>query len=364
MRIPIHIWLLALALLLSAGLVQAQPEQPTPAPPGPTLNAVLSRGEVYCGVSADQPGFSYLDPNTAEIRGFNADLCRALGAAIFGSPMAVQLRLVTADEGLQAVAAGELDIFLQLVTWNLTLDSTNSLEFGPVLFTQGQTFMVRADGPLADWPNLDGATICLVEGSPAAQYLPGEMARRGLIYQPVTLPTAEAALEAFAAGRCQALTAGLIELETLRRRLSAAADYRVWQGDQLPYTAEPLAPVYRAGDHQWADIVEWTYLGLVQAEQLGINSQTISDRARRPQETDAAYSARVGGDTARLLDAKLGLGWRLGLRGDFMAAVITQIGSYAEIYDRNLGAGGDLTLERGLNRLWRDGGLLYPPPWQ
>lgn len=364
MRTSLHRWLLALALLLSAGIARAQPETPTPVPPGPTLNAVLSRGEVYCGLSADQPGFGYLDPNTAEIRGFHADLCRALGAAIFGSPLAVQLRLVTPEEGLQALAAGELDVLLHNIPWTLTLDSANGLAFGPVLFHNGQTFMARADGPLLDWPNLDGAIICLVENSPAAQYLPGAMASRGLSYQLVTLATPEAALEALTTGRCQALTADLIQLETLRRRLPNAADYRVWQGSIPPYTAEPLAPIHRDGDPQWADIVAWVYQGLVQAEQLGVTSETILDQVRRPQEVDAAYSARVGGDIARLLDARLGLGWRLGLPSGFMAAVIAQVGNYAEIYARNLGPAGDLTLERGQNQLWRDGGLLYPPSWQ
>ncbi len=350
-------------ILAAAPLAAAQSTEPL-AKPGVTLNSVLARGQVACGVNQEVRGFGYLDPNTGQIRGLEVDLCRALAAAVFGDASAVQLVPFVGDGGQAALEAGELDVLLHTVVWSLTTDARPLLDFGPAAFYSGQTFIVRADGDLQDWPDLDGAVICVADGSVAAASLRPAMIRRGLNYQPVVLPTAAEAMTAFTEGQCQAYSAGLVELENARQRSADPAAYTVWQGRERLYTLETFAPVYRSDDAQWRDIVDWTLLGLVAAEQLGVSSENINNLVRQPDELDAAYTARVSLDVARLLDKSLGLGANLALSNDFMVAVLREVGNYGEIYARHLGASSDLVIGRGLNLLWRDGGLLAAPTWR
>jgi general L-amino acid transport system substrate-binding protein len=335
-------------------------QAPTPQPPGPTLSAVQARGEVLCGVHQDLPGFGFLDPNTGDVRGFDVDFCRALAAAIFGDVRAVQLQLVGQTDGLAALAAGDLDVLAGSLTWTLT-GETGGLTFAPPLFYNGQSFIVRGDSSLTDWAQLDGATICLSEGSRAAVTLPRVMSARGLGFQAVTLPTAAEAGQAFLEGRCQGYSADRVALALLRRSAPDPTAFVIWDS---VYTSEPLAPVTRGGDLQWAAVVRWTALGLIYAEQAGITSENLNGFRRQSDETETAYIARVGLDVARFVDGNLGIGGVLGLPNDFMAAVIREVGSYGELYNRHLGPNGTVPLARAANSLARDGGLLVVPDWR
>lgn len=339
-------------------------QEPAIVQPGPTLNSVLARGVVACGVNQNVRGFGFLDPNTGEIRGLEVDLCRALAAAIFGDATAAQLVPLSGERGFTDLENGELDVLLHSVMWSLGTDANPKLDFGPVTFFSGQSVLVRADSNLQNWPDLDGGVICLAEGSSAAISLPQAMTNRGLRYQPLVLASSTAAMEAFTEGQCQAYSANLIELETARQRSADPSAYRVWQGRDHIYTQEPIAPVYRNDDPQWKDIVDWTLIGLIEAEQLGITSENVNTLLRQTDETDDAYSTRVGLDVARFLDPQLGMGTPLALPSNFMLSVIRDVGNYGEIYNRHLGAGGDMVIERGLNALWRDGGLMTAPVWR
>lgn len=342
-------------------------QQLTPTPTvklGPTLNSVLSRGVVACGVNQDMRGFGYLDPNTGEIRGLEVDLCRAIAAAIFDDATAAQLVPFSGDGGFAALENGEIDVLLHTVVWSLGTDARPRLDFGPVTFYSGQSVLVRADSNLQNWPNLDGGVICLAQGSSAATSLPQFMAGQGLKYQSLVLPNPAAAMQAFTEGQCQAYSANLIDLETARQRSADPGAYVVWQGRDHIYMQEPLAPVYRNDDPQWKDIVDWTLIGLVEAEQLSVTSENVNTLTRHSDEQDDAYTARVGLDIARFLDTKLGLGSPLALPNGFMASVIRETGNYGEIYSRNLGVNGDLAIERGLNALWSNGGMMVAPPWR
>lgn len=348
-------------LAVSGALAQAE----TPAvKPGPTLNSVLSRGVVACGVNQDVLGFGYLDPNTGEIRGLEVDLCRALAAAIFGDATAAQLVPFAGDGGLAALERGELDVLLHTAVWTFSVDANPRLDFGPAIFYSGQSFLVQTSSALSDWPDLDGAVICVTADSVAATSLPDAMTGRNLNFQPLVLPSAEDATAAFIEGQCQAYTANVVELETARQRAADPTAYVVWQGRDHVYTQEAFAPVYRSDDPQWRDIVNWTLLGLVAAEELGINSGNVSALAQQPEELDATYIERVGPNIARFLGETTGLGGQLALPSDFMAQAVREMGNYGEIYNRYLGITGDLVIERGLNALWRDGGLLVAPAWR
>ncbi|MBI5667742.1 MAG: transporter substrate-binding domain-containing protein [Chloroflexi bacterium] len=355
--------ILALCLLLTVSTALAQPETEG-VKPGPTLNSILARGVVACGVNQEVLGFGYLDPNTGELRGLEVDLCRALAAAIFGDATAAQLVPYVDDSGLDALEQGELDVLLHTVVWALSADANPRLDFGPAMFYGGQSFLVQASSGLADWPDLDGAVICVAADSVAAASLPAAMTSRGLNFQPLELPSADEAVTALIEGQCQAYTANLVELETARQRAADPGAYVVWQGRDHIYTQEPFAPVYRSDDPQWRDLVNWTLLGLIAAEELGVSSENVLTLSQQPGEQGDDYITRVGPNLARFLGETTGLGSQLALPNDFMAAAVREVGNYGEIFNRYLGLAGDLVIERDLNALWRDGGLLVAPVWR
>ncbi|MBZ0280426.1 MAG: transporter substrate-binding domain-containing protein [Anaerolineae bacterium] len=360
---------ISLLLLVMLGSWPTLAQTPTPPPAGPTLNGILSRRLVNCGVNPNLFGFGYLDPNTGQINGFDVDFCRAIAAAIFGDATAAQLEIyTTVEDGEDALRSGEIDILLHNVVLTLG-DDTRDLEFAPANFYNGQSIMVRSENNSAEWADLDGASICVVEGSTAENRLLPYMSSLGFSGQLLTLPTLEEARDALSEGRCDAQSADVVNLTVLQQRSGDPNAFRVWQrADQL-YTREPFAPVIRAGDDQWANIVRWTLWGLIEAEQLGVSSENVNALIRRIEgqtvaESDAEYIARVGPAVSRFLDPTLGIGTPLSLAPNFMLGVIREVGNYGEIYNRHLGPDAMLPIERGLNSLWRDGGLLYAPDWQ
>jgi general L-amino acid transport system substrate-binding protein len=357
--------LIMIAALVGLAAVQAQDATPTPLPTGPTLNSILSRGQVNCGVNQDLPGFGYLDPNTGAVSGFDVDFCRALGAAIFGDATAANLLLYSGDDGISALQKGDIDVLFHNVTWSPALDG-NGLEFGPANFYNGQSMMVRSDSGMAEWQDLGGRTICVTAASKAETSLPQALTNRGINAQVITLDSYEAARDALSDGRCDAQSADRVELEVLRQQSGTPDSFQVWGGANRLYTHEPFAPLIRYGDQQWTSIVDWTVLGLIQAEQLGISSENATTLAQSAGEANATYVSRVGQNIAHFLNTSLNLNTPnlLGLSPNFMVGVIREVGNYGEIYERNLGLDtGELKLERGLNNLATNGGLLYAPDW-
>jgi general L-amino acid transport system substrate-binding protein len=353
-------FLICLLLAAPASLL-AQPEIPPPAEPGPTLARVQARGQVVCGVNEDVFGFGFLNPNTGSITGINVDFCAAVAAAVFGDSTAVDLRLLAFDAAPDALLSGELDLaLLHNFTHTLAADSSVKLAFGPPLFYDGQSIMVRADSGIEGWPDVNGETICTV-GGVAETSIRDALTERGLRYDLLTFPSIGAMQEAFLAGRCTVQTLERSILEIRRQMTDVPTDYVVWE---QPFTRVVKGPVYRYGDKQWSAIINWTLWGLIHAEELGITSENLSMRLRQPGETDDAYIARVGRSTALLLDDTLGIGSRLGLANNFMVPVIRQVGNYGEIYNRHLGASSALPISRSLNNLWGRGGLLQAPPWR
>jgi general L-amino acid transport system substrate-binding protein len=359
----------ALRFCLMAGLMLnvllvARAQDATPAPSGPTLNSIVSRGQVNCGVNQDLPGFGYLDPNTGGVSGFDVDFCRALGAAIFGDATAANLLLYSGSDGLAALQKKEIDVLFHNIVWSPALDG-NGFAFGPVNFYNGQTMMVRSESGLSEWADLNAKTICVTTGSNAETGLPNELTKRGINAQILKLESSEAARDALSDGRCDAQSSDRVELEVMRQQSGTPDAFIVWEGANRLYTHEPFAPLLRYGDQQWSGIVEWTVLGLIQAEQLSVSSENIATLTQTAGEQPEAYITRVGTHIAHLLNTSLDAPNNLGIAPDFMAAVIREVGNYGEIYSRNLGTEiGELKLDRGLNALATDGGLLYAPDWQ
>ncbi|MEZ4668481.1 MAG: transporter substrate-binding domain-containing protein [Anaerolineae bacterium] len=369
--------ILALILLLGLALQPLLAQEATPIPLGPTLKSVLSRGELSCGVDMNLPGFGFLDPNIGgDPAGFEVELCRALAAAIFGDPAAVIFPPMTnMQASFAALNAGDLDIVMNLVPVSLTTD-TQGFEFGPPIFYSGQGVIVRADFGGQNWTDLNGKTVCVVSDSVADHELETYAATQNITISKLQQPTRTDAWQALRAGQCEAMSDDRVQLAILRRQATDPASFILWQGIDQIYTREPYAPLLRYSDDQWNNIVRWTILGLVEAEQHGVSSETILQLQRQDVDKlsaaetaagaseDDKYVARVGGEVARLIDSKLGIGAQLGIASNFMAVTITAVGNYGEIYNRNFGPDKVMPLQRGLNALQKDGGLLYSPDWR
>lgn len=354
--------LLGCAALLLPVTALAQSSQPTAPPTGPTLATVLARGQVVCAVNEEVFGFGFLNPNTGDITGLYVDLCRAVATAVFGDPAALDLRLRAYGTPPADLLDGTLDLlFDHGLSRTLSTDARTGLEFGAPVFYDGLAFMHRSGIELATLDDLDGRSVCVVGGSADMDSVRATLSSRSAAYELVTLESLPAMYAAFEAGRCDAQAAPRSLLQIRRWSSADPNAYSVWE---TPFTLTARAPVFRYGDKQWADIVNWTMWGLVQAEIVGITSANINTFLRTTAETDEAYIARVGLPAARLLDPALGAGGGLGLPNDFMARVISRVGSYAEIYERSLGPAADVPIARGANLLVRDGGLLDSPSWR
>ncbi|GAB4437089.1 MAG: amino acid ABC transporter substrate-binding protein [Anaerolineae bacterium] len=339
-----YFMVVALAAILSTmvftGAVTGQEE-------GGILQRVLDRGTLICGVNSTVPGFGFIN-DAGEASGFDVDFCHAIAAGVLGDANAVQFVPLTAAERFTAVQTGAVDVLIRNTTHTLTRDTENGMDFGPVTFYDGQGLMVRVADGFASIDDLGGAAICVLAGTTTELNLADKMAARGLEYEPVVYDTSDATLRALEEGRCDALTSDKSQLAGLR---SAASDPSLYTILADTLSKEPLGPVYLQGDPQWADVVNWITWGTMQAEEFGITSQNIDD-----------FMDSENPEIRRFLGLEEELGAKLGLSNDFMVNVISQVGNYAEIYERNLFPIG---LEvRGLNALWTEGGAHYPPAWR
>lgn len=372
-NLRIH-WLGAILVIGTVFLVTpatqgAQPE-PTPVPTqqvavGFTLASILSRGEIICAVDQDLTGFGYLNPNTGDITGINVDFCQAIATAIFEDSTAAQIFLLADHDPFELLRSGQVDIVISnRASHTLSDDANSELQFGVPIYYDGQTFMVNAESGIDTWQELAGATICTVTDTVSERNLVNEMARREINFDRLPLTTLNEMQQAFLDGRCSVQTGMRSQLEIMRHRTDQADAYVVWEE---AFTREAVGPIYRYGDKQWSDIINWTLNGLIFAELHGITSENVDQFLRRTGasgEDAINYRNRVGVDIAHFLDAELGIGGQLGLQNNFMVEVIREVGNYGEILQRHLGENGELPMARTINSLWTDGGLIDTPDWR
>ena len=319
-----------------------------PAFAGPTLSTVIAKGFVECGVNQGLPGFSNPDEKGNWV-GLDVDVCRAVAAAIFGDASKVKFRATSAKERFTALQSGEVDLLSRNTTWTFVRDNALGLDFTGIVFYDGQGFMVRKSLGIRNVLELDGASICVITGTTTELNLGDYFRTNGMKYRPVVFEKADEAVAAYEAGRCDAFTTDRSGLAAQRVRLARPNDHMV-----LPevISKEPLGPVVRHGDNQWGDIVRWTLNVLIIAEEKGVTSKNIERMRKRSKDPEIKRLLGVEGD----------LGKKLGLPNDWANQIIRQVGNYGEIYERNVGPDTPLKLERGLNRLWNRGGILYAPP--
>ncbi len=316
---------------------------------GADLDAVKARGVLRCGVSDDIPGFSERDA-AGRWKGMNVDFCRAMAAAVLGSPDKVEFIPLKASTRFPALKARTIDILVRNATWTMTREALLKLQFPVVLFHDGQAFMVRKSARIRSLDKLKGATVCVEKGTTHETRLPDYFKARGLEVTPLVIDSARGAADAFLEGRCQAYTSDSAQLAVVRTRAPGGGK----DLDILPerISREPMGPVIRSGDQEWETLVRWVGHVLVAAEASGVTRDNVDERAKQ-----------LGGRAWDLVSGRSDWVARsLGVRGDWALRAIRAVGNYGEMYERNLGSGSPLNIERGLNRLWTQGGLLYPPP--
>ncbi len=313
-----------------------------------TLDDVRAKGHVQCGVSQGLPGFSNPDEQ-GNWTGIDVDVCRAVAAAVLGDAGAVKFTPLSAKERFTALQSGEVDMLSRNTTWTLSRDTSLGLNFAGVNYYDGQGFMVRKDLGVKSAHELDGAAVCTNLGTTTELNVTDFFRANGMEMKLVAFEKADEVVAAYDAGRCDVYTTDRSGLAAQRLKMADGSAHMV-----LPevISKEPLGPVVRHGDDQWFDIVKWTMFGLLEAEEYGIDSGNAADLKANSTNPSVRRLLGVEGD----------MGEKLGIGNDWLYNVVTQVGNYGETYERHVGADTPLELERGVNNLWSQGGLMYAAP--
>ncbi|HRK19091.1 MAG TPA: amino acid ABC transporter substrate-binding protein [Hyphomicrobiaceae bacterium] len=312
-----------------------------------TLDAVKARGQLICGVSTGLAGFSQPD-DKGNWTGLDVDYCRAMAAAIFNDAKKVTFKPLSAKERFTALQSGEVDVLSRNTTWTITRDSSLGLSFAGVNYYDGQGFMVKKSLGVKSAKELKGASICVQTGTTTELNLADFFRANKLEYKTVVFEKNDEVVAAYDAGRCDAMTTDASGLYAERLRMKAPDEHVV-----LPeiISKEPLGPVVRQGDSQWLTIAKWVHNAMLNAEELGVTSKNVNEMANSTNP-----------EIKRLLGKEGEFGKGIGLDNDWVVRIVSQVGNYGEVYDRNVGAGSRLKIDRGINKLWNAGGLQYAPP--
>jgi len=337
-RFKLCVVLVAVAVLATAGMAMAG-----------TLDEVRSKGFVQVGVNGGVFGFSMPDKKGVW-KGLDVDTGRAVAAAVFGDANKVKFVALTAVQRLPALQSKEIDVLCRNTTQTLTRETTNGLNFCHVNYYDGQGFLISKKLGVKSAKELEGATVCVLPGTTTEMNAADFFRANGMKWKPVVIENTAELNKAFFAGRCDVLTSDASQLAAQRSVSPNPAEYIL-----LPeiISKEPLAPVVRHGDDQWYDIVNWTVMALIQAEEFGITSKNVDEmlKSKNPE-------------IKRFLGVTPGMGKALGIDEKWVYNIIKQVGNYGEIYDRSVGPNTPLELERGLNALWTEGGLQYASPFR
>lgn len=318
---------------------------------GPTFEAVKQKGFVQCGVNVSGlPGFASVN-DAGQWSGLDIDLCKAVSAAVFADANKVRFTPLNAKERFTALQSGQVDVLSRNTTWSIDRETALGLNFVAVNYYDGQGFMVNKSLGVASAKELDGASVCVQAGTTTELNLADYFRANNIQYEPVVFENNDEVNAAYTAGRCDTLTTDASGLYSTRTKL-ADPD----QHDILPeiISKEPLGPAVRQGDDEWADVVRWSYYAMVQAEEFGINAGNVDQIKAESQNPDVQ----------RFLGVKDGKGKGMGLNDDFAYQVVKQVGNYGDSFERNVGMGSPLEIERGINALWTQGGLQYSPPFR
>jgi general L-amino acid transport system substrate-binding protein len=312
-----------------------------------TLKAVKERGTLNCGVSQGLLGFSSMDDKSAWT-GFDVDICRAVAAAIFDDPAKVTFMPLDAAARFTALQSNSIDVLSRNSTWTMSRESSLGLMFAGVAYYDGQGFLVRRDAGIDTALQLGGKMVCTQTGTTSELNLADYFRAKDMTLKVLAFDTAEESRNAYDDRKCDVMTSDVSQLYAERLKLATPDGHII-----LPevISKEPLGPAVRQGDDQWFNLVKWTLYSLINAEELGIKSATLDDAVKSQNP-----------DIRRLVGTEGEFGEQLGLTKDWAARAVRAVGNYGEIYERNLGTQSRLSIPRGLNALWTQGGIQYAPP--
>ena len=320
------------------------------------LSGVKSRGNLICGVDGKLPGFSFINPD-GRYSGLDVDICRAVAAATLGDASKLEFRDLNPSERFAALASGEIDLLSRNTTKTLSRDASggNGLSFAPTVFYDGQGVMAPKAAGISSLKDLAGKPICVESGTTTELNLADRMREIQTAYTPLKFQSGDQTYAAYLQGRCVAVTSDRSQLAAKRTSFPDPDAHTL-----LPevLSKEPLTPATVNGDPGWADAVRWIVYALIEAEERGITQANISAKLAE------AKANPNQADLRRFLGVEGELGSQLGLPADFVVKAVSAVGNYGELFERNVGQGSKLKLDRGLNRQWRDGGLLYAPPFR
>ncbi|GGD90608.1 amino acid ABC transporter substrate-binding protein [Aureimonas endophytica] len=312
-----------------------------------TLADVKARGTLRCGVNTGLPGFGSQN-DKGEWQGLDVDYCKAVAAAVFGDATKVQYVPLSAVQRFPALQNGEVDLLARNTTWTLSRDTALGLDFAGVNYYDGQGFMVKKELNVTSALQLSGATVCVQSGTTTELNLADYFRANNMQFNPVVIEAQNDVNAAYDSGRCDVLTTDQSGLYASRLEMSKPDDNVV-----LPeiISKEPLAPAVRQGDSQWFDVVKWTHFALLNAEELGITQANVQEMTKSPNP-----------EIQRMLGAGSTFGQDMGLSNDWVVKIVSAVGNYGEIFERNVGSATPLGIARGQNALWTKGGLQYAPP--
>ena len=316
-----------------------------------TLDDVKARGSLNCGVTTGLVGFAAPDANGVW-EGFDVGICRAVAAAIFGDPTAVEFVPTTGQTRFTALASGEIDLLARNTTWTMSRDTDLKFDFVGVNYYDGQGFMVPKALGVTSAKDLDGATVCIQTGTTTELNLADFFRTNGISYEPVPIETNAEAQQQYLAGACDVYTTDASGLAATRATFENPGEHAL-----LPeiISKEPLGPLVRHGDNEWGDIAMWVLNALVSAEEMGITSANIAELSAAPTNNP---------EINRILGTEDELGAKIGLEADWAKNAIAAGGNYGELFEQNIGEATPIGLARGLNAQWTEGGLIYSPPFR
>jgi general L-amino acid transport system substrate-binding protein len=319
------------------------------------MAAIKARGSLICGVDGKLPGFSFVSPD-GSYSGLDVDICKATAAAVLSDPAKVTYRDLSATERFAALSSGEVDLLSRNTTMTLSRDAPggNALAFAPTTFFDGQAVMVPATSGIRSLKEVAGKPICVETGTASELNLADRMRELNATYTPLKFQSGDQTYAAYLQGRCVAVTTDRSQLAAKRTGFPKPSEH-ILLPDVL--SKEPLNPATINADPAWADAVRWVVYSLIQAEEMGITAANIDAKVAEAKANKNLAQLR------RFFGVEGDLGKQLGLPADFVVRTVKAVGNYGEVFERNVGTGSPLKLDRGVNQQWRQGGLMYSPPF-
>jgi general L-amino acid transport system substrate-binding protein len=335
-------FMLLTGLMIATGWVQPTAAQGSGSA---SLDAVKARGQLLCGIAGGVPGFSLPD-SKGVMRGLDADTCRAVTAAALGDVGKVKFVATTTQNRFTALQSGEIDVLSRVTTWTLGREGNLGLEFAWVNYYDGTGFLVKTSAGVKGAKELDGATICVQPGTSTELAINDYFRLNKMKFTPILIADLSEVQGAFLSGRCDAYSTDASALATFRFSQGPKSNDFMLLSDII--SKEPLGVMVRKGDDKWFDVVRWTMIAMITAEEKGITSANID-----------TFTNSSDPDIRRLLGLEGDMGKALGLDNKWAYNVIKQVGNFGEMWDRNITPMG---VSRGINNLWSKGGLQYAPP--